>query len=249
MPLVKFSPLVAVMVVALNATSGQDPSPRDIVDQAIKAHGGADALGKIRAIHYKAKGKFGLLGGISMTLETFFLFPDKFKNVIEAEVNNKNVSVVQVFDGKNFWMNAQGKPIPLNDEKFVNEVKENIYLERMGMLVPLTGKEVQLSDLGTVKIDGQDARGVRASVKGRRDINFHFDSKTFLLVKSEYRAFDPLAGKEVNTEKYFSDYKKSGGINRPRRMTLRQDGKEVMQLEITSFDMPETIDDSVFAKP
>lgn len=227
----------------------KDLSPRDIVDKAIKAQGNPQKVAKLRAAHAKGKGKLELMGGISLTLEVYFQFPDKFKNVIDAEINGMNVPIIQVFDGKNFWISVMGKVMELKDEKIIKESQETLYLERLTMLVGLTAKDIELSLLGETKIDGRAALGVRASSKGHRDINLHFDKKTFLLLKTEYRGFDAMNDKEINVEKFFSDYKESDGIHWPRRLRVRQDDKDFMQLEITEYNLPEKHDDSVFAKP
>jgi len=228
---------------------GQELLPRDIVLKAVRAQGNPEKVAKLRAVHAKGKGKVEAMGGVTIDLETWFQFPNQFKNVIGAEINGMNVTIVQVFDGKKFWISVQGKVMELKDDKIIKESKETIDLEKLSLLVGLTGKDIELSALGETKINGKEAIGVRASSRGHRDINFHFDKKTFLLLKSEYRGFDVMNNKEINVEKFFSDYKQTDGINWPRRMRVRQDDKDFMTLEVGEYRLPESFDESIFAMP
>jgi len=181
--------------------------------------------------------------------ETFFQEPDKFKNVVEVEINNMNVTVTQVFNGKKFWINVMGKTIELKDEKDIAELKENMYVEKLTNLVGLTDKGVTLSALGEVKVNDKAAIGIRASSKGHRDINLYFDKKTHMLVKTETRTVDFQTKQEVSQEKYYSDYKEVDGIQQPRKLIIHQDGKRHITLDVTSVMFVDRHEDSVFAEP
>src|SRR5438094_592207 len=86
-----------------------------IIDKAIKAHGGKDKLAKAKASEVKTKGKIHLGGGIAFTGETYVQVPDKFKTVLELEVNNMNINVTTVFNGDKAWVKANGEKIKLDD--------------------------------------------------------------------------------------------------------------------------------------
>jgi hypothetical protein len=231
---------------ALNA--GQQDDVKALVKKAIKAHGGAKNLAKQKASHVKGSGTLDFMNNAKFTTDTFFQDPDKFKNVVEVEINNMNVSVIQVFNGKRFWINAMGKTIELKDKKDIAELKENLYVENLTNLIGLLDKGVTLSPLGEVKVNDKAAIGVRASSKGHRDVNLYFDKKTHMLVKSESRTVD-LAKQEVSQEKYYSDYKLENGIQQPRKLIIHQDGKRHITLDIISITFVERHEDSVFAEP
>jgi hypothetical protein len=42
---------------------------------------------------------------------------------------------------------------------------------------------------------------------------------------------------------------KSGGIKRPKKFTVYQDGKKVTEGEVTDTKFPEKLDDNTFTKP
>ena len=234
---------------ALHVAGQEQDSAKALVEKAIKAHGGAKNLAKQKALQVKATGTLDFMNNNKFSTETFFQEPDKFKNVVEVEINNMNVTVTQVFNGKKFWINVMGKTIELKDEKDIAELKENMYVEKLTNLVGLTDKGVTLSALGEVKVNDKAAIGIRASSKGHRDINLYFDKKTHMLLKSETRTVDFQTKQEVSQEKYYSDYKEGGGVQQPRKLIIHQDGKRHLTLDITSVTLVDRHEDSVFAEP
>lgn len=229
--------------------AGQDDDVKAVVQKAIKAHGGVKNLAKQKAIHVKASGTLDFMNNLKFTTESFFQDPDKFKNVVDLEINNMNISVVQVFNGKRFWVSIMGKTMELKDKKDIDELRENLHAESLTNLVGLNAKGVLLSALGEVKINDRPAIGVRASSKGHRDVNLYFDKKSHMLVKSEARTVDFQSKQEVSQEKFYSDYREIDGIQQPGKLIIHQDGKRHITLDITSVKFLDRHEDSVFAEP
>jgi hypothetical protein len=236
-----------VLIGALAARAQQDEC-RAVIDKAIQAHGGVKVT-KLRLSHVKFKGTIAMMGGLDFTGETFVHLPNRFKNVLQLEIKNMNLTLTQVFDGKKFWMNIMDKTIELDDPKILREVKENLYVDSVAGLIGHDRKGVKLSPLGEVKINDEDAVGVRVSLEGHRDVNLFFDKKSSLLVKSESRAFDPMTQKETSQEKFYRKYKAQNGIQIPWHIDIHQDGKSYIDVQITDVAYPERFDDGTFAKP
>lgn len=240
--------LVLMLGLALTVRADGD-SARAIVDRAIKAHGGADKLKKLNAIQLKMSGTLDFMGGAKFTGEIFVQAPDRFKNVIETQINNMNLVITQVFDGKRFWINVLGKTEEVKDEQLIKELKENAYTENLANLVGLTDKGVELSPLGEVKVNGKDAVGIRASSKGHRDVNLYFDKTSGLLAKSECRSFSQFSKQEVNEAKVYSGYKEIAGIQQASRIVISHDDKRHLTVEIIALEIVDRHDASIFAKP
>src|SRR5262249_50771168 len=133
----------AFLCIGLLAAAGQEDDVKSLVGKAIKAHGGAKNLAKQKAIQVKATGTLDFMNNLKFSSETFYQDdPDKFKNVVEVEINNMNLSVIQVFNGKRFWINIMGKTIELKDKKDVAEIKEALYVEGLTNLVGLKERGV-----------------------------------------------------------------------------------------------------------
>jgi len=225
---------------------------RAIVDKAVKAMGGEEKLAKLRDMGATSKGKgtLHLLGGIPFTMENAVQFPDKLKIVMDLSVNGMDITTIQVFNGEKFWLNVNGQSLDnLFDDKTLAEVKEQLYQERLVGLAFLKDKNVELSPLGEVQLDGKPVVGVKIASKGHRDVNLWFDKETGLLTKIENRVVDIQTKEEKSQEKILSDYKDVDGYLRPSKVVINQDGKKFMDVEITDVKLVDKLEDSTFAKP
>jgi hypothetical protein len=235
------------------ATRAPAQEAQAIIDKAIKAHGGEEKLKTLmeKGAQSKSKGKLELLGGVDVTVEAFIQFPDnKFKSVMQLNINGMNVTTTQVFNGDKFWLNVNGQDLSnLLDDKALAEVKEQLYLERAAVLVFLKDKSVELSPLGEGKHDGKDVVGVRVSSKGHRDVSLWFDKGSGLLTKIEHRVLDFMSKEEKSQEKVLLDYKDTDGYLRPTKVIINQDGKKFMEMDVLEAKVVDRFDDSVFAKP
>ncbi len=230
----------------------QDDECRALVLQAMKAHGGKEALKKFAGAQAKYKGTVEV-NGMSLNVEGEITVQngERMKNVIKLDINNMKIEVQQGFDGKVLWLNVAGNTQEIKDKELIQEMKESMYSEQVANLADLDMKEYKLAALGEMKIKDKDAVGLRVSKEGKRDVNLWFDKKSHLLLKSEFRGKDPfgqMAG-EVNQEKYFTEYKDVNGIQVPRRLEVQNDGKRLVDLEIVEATVHERLDDSYFARP
>jgi hypothetical protein len=229
----------------------QDDESHAFIREAVKAHGGKDALRKYSGAQVKYKGTVDTMGiTIKVDGEVFTNHPYRMKNVMNAEVNNMNFQIQQGYDGKVLWMNIMGMSKVIDDKEALTEVEESVHADRVSKLVDLDNKDYKFGSLGEMKIKDKDAVGVRVSKEGKRDVNLWFDKTSHMLVKSEYRGKDPFGQTgEVNQEKYFSDYKSVMGVQTPMRLEVHNDGKKMVDLEIGEVRYHERLDDTYFTKP
>ena len=234
------------------SAQAQDDETRDLVLKAQKAHGGKALLVKYHGAQVKYKGDVDANGmQAKIEGEVFYNFPDRMKNVITVDINGMKIQIQQGYDGKALWLSVMGMNQELNDKDLIAEMKESMYCETVSGLSDIDDKNYKFSPLGEMKIKGVDAVGVRVSKKDKRDVNLWFDKKNHLLVKSEFRGKDPFgqgAG-EANQEKYFSGYKAVMGIQSPVRMEVHNDGKKVVEMELSDMRYHEKLDDTHFTRP
>lgn len=229
----------------------QEDEARALVVKAMKAHGGKEALKKHLGSQAKYKGTVETMGmTIKVEGEIFHNVPDRMKNIISIDVNNMNLTIQQGYDGKALWMSVMGMLIEKKEKEDIDEMKEGMYCEQVTSLIDLDSKDFKLSPLGAMKIKDQDAVGVRVSKTGKRDVNLWFDKKSNLLIKSENRGKDPFGDTgEVNQEKYYSKYKAVQGVQLPQTLEVHNDGKKLVDLEITEMRLHERLDETYFTRP
>ena len=110
-------------------------------------------------------------------------------------------------------------------------------------------KQIELSVLEEIKIDGKPAVGVLVKSMGKRDVKLYFDKASGLLVKLEHQVLDPASGKEVRQEVIFSDYQQSDGLKHYKKIVALRDGKKVIDAKVTEMEFFRKLDEKVFAKP
>jgi hypothetical protein len=219
-----------------------------VLKKAIAAHGG-DLLQKYNAGSSKFKGKIKILNmDADIAGETAFQKPDKLRNAFTITIMDKAIELVQVYDGKTFWMNVMGQTMEIKDEKAIKEVRESLRAEGAGFAEMLKGG-YELSSVGTVKVKGKDAIGILASKKDQRDVTYFFDKKTHLLVKTEQRALDAMSGQEFTQEKFFTEFQVKQGIKVAKRVEVRKDGEDFINIEVLDVQVVEKFGDDKFAKP
>lgn len=230
-----------IIIFSVRGNKDEDAKMREIVAQAIKAHGG-DNLEKMKGSLTKTKGK---ILDLEYTTETALQLPDRSRTVAESKLGK----FVQILNGDKGWVKLGDLSRECVKEE-LDEMREQLNAAQISHLFVLSDREYKLSPLGEEKIDDRQAVGVRVEHKGFRDIHLYFDKESNLLLKVETRIKDPLrGGEEVAAETVYSDYKNVDGVMTAHRMTIKYDGKTYIEGEITDVKYAEKLDDSVFDKP
>ncbi len=241
---------VAILFGAFNSLRADDDAKvREIIDKAIKAHGGEDNLKKYQASVVKSKGKFhGFDNPIDYTSETSVQFPDKIITIVESKAGDMEFKFVQVVNGNKGWIKFGDNTTELNDD-MLKEAREQMNSSNISHLTPLLTKEYKLSSLGEMKVGDRPAVGVRVERKDYRDVNVYFDKEKGYLLKVESRGKDAMSGQEYTGETFYEDYKKVDGMMVAHKITIKRDKKLYVEGESTSVKFSEKLDDGVFAKP
>jgi hypothetical protein len=224
--------------------------PKDLLAQAIKAHGGEAVLTKYKAARMKVKGKIDVpgVGEVECTQETAYMVPDKFREAMELKVGGQTVTILVLASGDKFTIEANGTAVA-EDDKVKDALKEVGHMLEVGRLVPLKDKKYELNIIGEDKVEGKKVVGVRVSMKNRKDMSLYFDKETHLITKLEYRTVDVSSGNEVSEERIITEYAKNkDGVPVPKAIIVKRDGKKLYEGEVTEHTMLEKIDDGEFKK-
>ena len=241
--------LAVAIVLGLVPHAFAQDEVKAVIEKAVKAHGGAEKLSKMKCLQSKGKGKLELFGGLDMTQEVSIKYTGKLREVVEMNVNGVNVKVISVFDGNKASITANGQPVEVSD-KLMEEFKEAAYGMRVARLTNLlTDKSLQLSLLGESKVDGRAAVGVKVASKGHRDIDLYFDKQSGLLSKVQTRKHDPQSMQEVDEERIIKEYQDLEGQKVPKKVLVNHDGKKYLELEVLEIKFPDDIAESEFQKP
>jgi hypothetical protein len=241
--------LVGLGLFSLSVALADDRAEADgLLNRAIKAHGGEALLKQFRAETTRVKGTLFPGGGVPVTQEVSFQMPDQLKEAAVLSFGQQELSVTFVLAGDKGWLKTGDETKDLDDKQLA-EMKEAAHVARLTRLCPLRDKAVTLAPVKDVDVDGRPALGLKISAPNHRDVRFYFDKETAFLVRIDRTVFDFNAKKEVEEQKFLSDYADVGGLKLPRKVTILRDGQKHFTGEIIETRPLEKLDPAVFEKP
>lgn len=250
----RFPALAVGLVVAVYAPARADEADakaaRALVDKAIKAHGGAEALAKFPASTLKFKGSFHGMGmDLPMSGDIASFGPDKMKLDMTIEAGGQSIPIVNVIAGDKGWAKFADQIKELSADELA-EAKEQGHAGWLAGLIPLIKADgLTLAAAGEQVVADKPALGVKVSAKGRRDVTLFFDKETGVLVKHEVNVKDEGSGQEVLEETFHSAHKDVQGTKQAAKIVSKRDGKLYLQIEVTEQAMAEKLDPNTFDKP
>jgi hypothetical protein len=196
--------------------------PRDIVERAIKAQGGAAVLDGWTGTRMSHESHSDTVKSHGFTL---YGTPDRQKvefRLVQQGVELPFDIVVVVADGKGWmWRKIPGQQPEAATElepqtMLAINAKDAVHETRVSNLLPLVrDRQFTLTALPESSVADRPAVGVRASYPGYPDVALFFDKETHLLVKSSYQndqGKQTPDGKPVMIlhEVLFKDYREMG---------------------------------------
>ncbi|MHB1425232.1 MAG: hypothetical protein ACYC3I_18840 [Gemmataceae bacterium] len=235
--------VVGVFAIIIFSVRGdEDAKMRELIERAIKAHGGPENLEKLKASVTKIKGK---IIDLDYSAENSIQLPDHLRTSAESKLGK----YVQIYNGEKGWIKLGELSRECIKEE-LPEMREQLNALQISRLTVLSDKEYKLSPLGEEKIDDRTVVGIRVEHKGYRDVNLFFDKESNLLLKMQTHLKDPMrGGEEVAAETLYNDYTDVDGIMTAHKFTIKYDGKVYNEGEIIEIKYSETLDDSVFERP
>jgi hypothetical protein len=227
--------------------AGNDPET--LIHRAIRGHGGADKLDRLRLVREQTTGTLDLLGKkIVFTSETWQRLPGQFRHTLTSEVGGKQLTMIQVYDGKQGWVQEGGITRDASKQALAGW-KAMAHAAHVSSLTPLLAadKGYRLTLLEEVKVMDRPALGVRITCPEQREVCLWFDRATGLLVRRDSRPH-PGSAESVQQE-IFSEFKDVNGLKRPSRVQILLNGVPHVEATIRSTQFLQRVDDKEFTKP
>jgi len=236
-----------LVLVVCGAASGGD-QPQDIVGRAVKAAGGEAKLARLQAATWKVQGTFYRQGAaVAYSGQVAFQAPDKSRLVLEGQADGRSFKIVSIVNGNRAWVQVNGKARDLDKDRLA-EAREQVYVDNVTRLTPLSDRSFQLVSLGDSNVGDRATAGIRVTSKGHRDVSLFFDKKTGMLVKTAHRVKED-SGKEVSQETFYTEYKAVDGVQEAMKITIKRDGKPYVEAVMSGYRLREKLEQAVFAKP
>jgi hypothetical protein len=237
------------LIFAMTAASRSgDDQAAALMNRVIKAHFPKGLDTKNKGVRTKSKGTLKVMGlELEFSQEVSVQAP-KFKEAMELTVMNKTVKVTTVYNGKEGWVRAGDKDVPVNEEMLA-EFKEVAYMMTLMHGAFAKDKNVKYAVAGEVQVKGKPATGLTISREGKKDITLFVDNKTGLITKVEMRKRDLMSGQEVTEERFVAEYQERFGRMMPKKIEMLRDGNQFLSAEVVDVEIVEKLDDSEFERP
>lgn len=219
-----------------------------VIDDAIRAHGGAEKLAATRIMTRSSKGTMHLFGKENaFKAETAFQLPDRYRDAIVIETDGLKAPLTIVVNGDQGWNSSGGMVSTLGKSRIAEVREEMLYVVQLSTLLPLRDKTFELAPLPESKVLGLPALAVKVTSKGHSDAVLYFDKESRLLIKLERKAQE--GGLGFHKEYYYREHRDFDGLKMPTRYIEIMNGKKLIELTIESYKFPQKIDEKVFGKP
>src|SRR3954454_4898375 len=260
--------LIATLVLSTSITlMAQQPDAaqrsyqqaRRVLDDAIEAHGGVEALRAIKDFTLKERGKVyarfqspGVdqisAGNSEETLvvdtQRGYVFDDL--RTANAGFNNWIQTVIKGTDGQTFDMwSKTATPIP---NASVNNFRPQMRRLPPIVLLEALDRASTLRYLGEDEIGGRKQKVISVLRPDNQQLSLSFDAQTNLLTKYGYLYADPLAGDSEIAQTY-SGYRTVGKLKLPAGRALYNSGGLIQEVEYTDLQINTKPADSAFASP
>ena len=226
-------PVLLLFVLIPLVARGQEPAK--IVDQYVKAAGGARALSKIQTL--ALEGTFSTDDGKSGTYTFNVKLPNRY--YLELLVGEQNL--IEAYNGKSAWhQNATGELGTLvGPEGMQLEAAAQFYNSRL--VNPKKGK-IALAFVGNAPVRGKDAFELEITTATGVKRHVYFDPQTHLIVKE----VATVGG--IQEEILYDDYRTFDGVKLPNKIELQR-GSDKFNIGVTRAIINGTIGERVFDFP
>jgi hypothetical protein len=226
---------VAVLLICLAAPlHAQDASK--ILNQYVKASGGAHALSKIQTIALE-----GTVAAQNGGKPGAYTFEVKLPNRYYSELVIGDQTLIESFNGKSAWhQNASGEISTLvGPEGLQLEAAARYYNSHL--LNPKKNKLV-ITYVGTAQVRGKDAYQLEVATPSGMKWQVFFDAQSHLIAKESAQ----VGG--TNQEILYGDYHPENGIQLPHGIELHRDAK-VFSIDVTRAAVNDPVGERVFDFP
>lgn len=239
---------VAPLAFALaTATVAFGQPPQAIIDRAIKAHGGADALAKTKAMVQSAKGRLSINGvDVEATREARFALPERYSWLLELKSAAGRQRRMIVRNGLSGWQQVDAQPPEDIPTLLYDIISEEGYVRWLCTVAPLGQAGFTFAAAPGADVHGQPAVGVLVTRSGKTDATLHFNGSSGLLVKARFASrAEPGAVKEW----LFDRHKDFSGAKLPTKLIDRKNADRLGDWDVTDYKFVDRFDASTFKKP
>lgn len=239
-----FSVVVSLFLAGFAAAE----TPKEIVEKAVKAHGGADALVKTKAMIQQATGKVNFQGNdVDASREGKWALPERVFNTVDVTMQGEKARFALVLNGLSGWQTMdKGGPVDLTAANY-DMLTDEAYVQWLCTVAPLTRPELTLAAAPPAAVNGQQCVAVKVSKAGKPDATLYFSQANGLLMKAAFRGRGQMG--VMDKEFIFADHKETAGIKLPTKIQDFQQGIRMGEWTVKEYRFVDKFEPNTFKKP
>ena len=257
-----------ILLQASAAVSAQQPDAsqrsykeaRRVLDDAISAHGGVEALRAVKDFTLKERGKVyarfqspAAEGPFAVGTSEETLIVDTDRGFVYDDLktanggfNNWNRTVIKGTEGQNYDMwSRTATPIA---NAAANNFRPQMRRLPPFVLLEALDRAATLRYLGEEEIAGRKQKVISVIRPDNQQLALSFDAQTNLLTKYGYLYADPIAG-DLEIAQTYSNYRTVGKLKLPGARVLYNSGGVIQEAEYTELQINTKPAESVFQGP
>ena len=211
---------------------------------AAAAIGGVEKLAKVTATESKSSLTVVTPGGeFAMQGISTIVLPDKVKDVMVTPMGE----MIMVAAGDKGWM-KQGANVAPAPEEQLKESRKEFFRNTILTLKTADNPDFTTSFMAADKLDGKPVNIIQiVSKDGGNSFKLALDPQSNLPVGKYY--FGQTMTGPANLVEIYSDYRDVDGIKIPFLIRYEADGKKVMEMTVTEYQINPSIPDGFFDQP
>lgn len=229
----QLSKWLAIAFVTLFAPAAQAQTTQKIVDQHIKALGGAKALKNVTSVRLSGTTNGG----------GEFLWQTRAPSSYYLEVRQGDAHSIEAFNGKSAWREDKSAGArTLTGKEQARARAAGAY--RNDHFLTYKKDKTRVNLLGRETVEGRSAFAVEVTTVAGIQRKVLFDAQTYLILKEEQ---ERDSGKE---EILFGDYRAVDGVQEPHRIRIRiRHGGEMLDLRVEKVTHNGRVEAAMFDFP
>ncbi len=243
-----FCLLVPFCMIHASARADEAADARELVEKAVKAHGGPAALAKMQKMTRTSTGKVFLFGlELPFQDELTIELPSKWRLKLVGGAAGPQAEMAIILNGNDAWQTSAMGVAQLPKER-VAEMQDETRVLSLATVAPLLqNKDFQLGLAKSINIGDRPANGIRVNQAGKSEIQLYFDAQTNLLVKIARKAQE--GGLVVDKEYLYSGHQPDQGVMVPTKYSEWTSGRKIVDVSSISYKFADRLDDKLFEKP
>jgi hypothetical protein len=235
-PIISAAEKAPEMMAGVTMNASGDPAAETLLDNYLKAVGGAPALAKITS--RVAKGSVTAFGDQHLAVDIYAKAPDKRVSVMHV----KDGESVTAYNGTVGWLAVPGRVHMMNAQESFGAKMDADLAFPADVKAMYSKWETKPGE----KIDGKNTWLIIGHKEGEPPLQLYLDQKSVLLLRLIRYVDSPLGYNPTQID--YADYRAADGVKIPFRWTVARPGNR-FTIQVEQLQQNVAVDDAKFVPP